>query len=385
MKKLFFLFLLLTSALIASAQKETSRVDTILTDGVKRTYIIYIPAIYNGSTAVPLLLNFHGLGSNASSQYQYSNFQPIADTANFIMVVPEGLLRFGTTGWNCFGDPDPGIDDIRFISHLIDTLKKHYNINLNRVYSTGFSNGGFMSHELACYMSNRIAAIGSVSGTMMQNHLDSWMPRHPTPVMHIHGTLDQVVLYTGQGGTLFSAHVDSVVMKWVRYNNCSRSYAYTALPDINTSDGCTAEHYVYPDGRGGSSVELYKITGGGHSWPGSPYGSAQGNTDRDFSASEVIWNFLSKYDKSMSIDEDDPARNHFSIYPNPATIVVTVATGNNQNEFHYLIYDIFGKEVSSGMLVGDKTEINISALSAGVYFLKTKESASKTYKIIKSN
>lgn len=366
------------------AQKGNTITDTILTDGIQRSFILYVPTVYNSSSPVPLLLNFHGLGSDANSQYMYTNFMPVADTANFIMACPQGLLRFGVNGWNCFGDVDPNIDDIRFVAHLIDTLRGRYNINVNKIYSTGFSNGGFMSYDLACFLSTRFAAIASVSGTMMANHLSECNPRHPIPVMHIHGTTDDVVGYNGVTGSLYTAHVDSIVKFWRGYNWCQSTPDYTTLPDINTADGCTAAHYVYTGGRGNTSVELYKITGGGHAWPGSPYNTSQGNTNRDFSATIAIWNFFRSHDKTMDIEENTPAPIVVTVYPNPAISKISLKTDEILTGKEFMICDIIGRELISGKVQDIQTDIDLSALNNGVYYVKIKSASAPVCKFIKN-
>ena len=165
MKDLFtsvFAFLLVQTAWSQTLLK------SIVHDGIQRDYRIYVPSIYDGSMEVPVVFNIHGYGSNAFQQEAYGDFRPIADTANFILVAPDGTLdNSGTAFWNAFGSPTETVDDVGFISALIDTLAEDYSINLNRVYSTGMSNGGFMSYKLACGLSSRIAAIASVTGAMI--------------------------------------------------------------------------------------------------------------------------------------------------------------------------------------------------------------------------
>ncbi|UOQ74047.1 hypothetical protein MUN79_09220 [Hymenobacter cellulosilyticus] len=122
------------------------------------------------------------------------------------------------------------------------------------------SNGGFMSYELACKLSNRVAAIGSVTGSIVRSRLGACTPQHPVPVIEIHGTADNTVPYNGN--ILFTP-IPAVVDYWVRFNGCSTTPVVTAVPNTNTTDGSTAERYVYSGGRNGSVVEHYKIIDGG--------------------------------------------------------------------------------------------------------------------------
>lgn len=140
--------------------------DSIVHDGLTREYILYVPANYTGTSAVPLLFNFHGYTSNANDQMWYGDFRPIADTAGFIIIHPQGTLDgTGTTHFNV-GWGGSTVDDVDFTSALIDSISAQYNINQDRVYSTGMSNGGFMSFKLACELSDRIAGIASVTGSI---------------------------------------------------------------------------------------------------------------------------------------------------------------------------------------------------------------------------
>jgi polyhydroxybutyrate depolymerase len=309
---LFFLFSLF---ILVRGNAQTTIEGSFLHGGISRTYRVYIPAIYNSAVPVPLLFNLHGYGSNNIEQEIYGDFRPIADTADFIIVHPNGTFDFlNNRFWNTFGAST--VDDIGFLSALIDTISSEFNIDQNRIYSTGMSNGGFMSYDLACGLSSRIAAIASVTGSMTTAHLDLCDAQHPTPVMEIHGTADGTVPYAGN--TLF-VNIDTLVNYWAQYNNCSLIPALTQVPDINTSDGCTAELYIYDGGDWGSKVELYKIIGGGHTWPGAPI--AVGATNMDFSASKEIWRFFNRYDLNGLITTginnyiaQVPA---FNIYPNP--------------------------------------------------------------------
>ncbi len=267
---LMFVFLLTISGL--TAQKTI--IDSILHKGLQRNFRVYVPKIYSASKATPLILNFHGYTSNAMQQEAYGDFRAIADTANIILVHPNGTGS--PQSWNNFGVPGTGVDDIGFVSVLLDTLLKRYNIDKSRVYSTGMSNGGFMSYDLACFLSNRIAAIASVTGSMASLHLNACKPSHPIPIMEIHGTSDNTVSYNGSTGVLA---IDSLVRYWAKFNKSTLTPVITQLPDINKNDGSTVEHQLFL-GNNCNSVELFKVIGGGHAWPGANYNV--GGTNYDF-------------------------------------------------------------------------------------------------------
>ena len=352
MKKLFLSFVLFSS-LYGSAQ--TTVIDSIMSGGIYRNYRLYIPAAYNGTTAYPLILNIHGYTSNAAAQQLYTVFEPIADTAHFLMVFPNATIYMGQPTWNSgFGMP---VNDVQFLSDLIDSLSASYNIDQNSVYSTGMSNGGYMSHTLACALSNKIAAIASVTGSMTPFQKSTCSPGRAVPVMQIHGTADGTVPYAGTSGSL---NIDTLVHYWVVNNNCGLTPVYNAVPDINTSDGATADHYVWNGGDHASTVELYKINGGGHTWPGSPY--VVGVTDEDFNASEKIWIFFRKYHLNQFVGIEDLGFNNlgFRIYPNPATNAVKIEGEDISN---VSVFDMNGKL----RMQTTKKEMDVSVLAKGIY------------------
>ena len=344
-------------------------------EGLNRTYRLYVPSGYNSQQAVPLLLNLHGYGSNNIEQEQYGDFRPIADTAVFLVVHPNGTLDFNNTmHWNTFGTSN--VNDVGFLSALIDTLAQHYNIDLSRVYSTGMSNGGFMSYSLSCALSQKIAAIASVTGTMTTANFMTCLPSRPIPMMHIHGTADATVPYNGNA---FFVPVVNIVDYWIDHNNCQTTAEFQQLPDINPNDGCTAERYVYPMGDAGTSVEHYKIIGGGHSWPGAPINI--NITNMDFSASEVIWQFLRKYDMTgLMSSSDEMESSAFQIGPNPSNGWVTL-TSTSVNPMKITVYDALGKIQSTYNTEDLSTKIQLK--SSGLNYIQvSSKSLTKTYKVV---
>ena len=259
--------------------------DSILINGTYRSFITYVPSIYQSSQPTPLIFNLHGRTSTALEQMWYGDFRDIADTANFIIVHPQGLLdNTGVTHWNL---GQSNIDDIGFLNSLYSHLVSNYNINLDQVYSTGMSNGGYMSYYLACNMNDKIAAIASVTGAMDSFTLLNCNPNHPTPVMEIHGTADFNVPFND---------IINGIEYWRDYNNCNLISDTTLMPDVNFGDVSTVKHIVYNNGDNGVTTELFKVLNGGHTWPGSNLST--GVTNYDINASIEIWKFFSRYDIS---------------------------------------------------------------------------------------
>lgn len=369
MKKQFLLILCIASSIIGQAQ--TTIVDSIFSGGIYRTYRLYVPTIYTGLTARPLIFNLHGYTSNALQQQQYSNFKPIADTANFLMVFPQGTKDGNNQPyWNA-GFSSTQVNDIAFLSALIDSLDLTYNINLNRVYSTGMSNGGFMSHTLACELSNRITAIASVTGGIFTTQYGTnCHPTRPVPVMQIHGTSDGTVPFAGNMSQGMMP-IDSVVKYWVTKNNCNPVATFSNVPNTSTSDGCTAEHYKFNGGNSGSTVELYKIIGGTHSWPGFPFGGV--GTNMDINASKEIWRFFNKYSLSSltGVNENAAVTKSLNVYPNPANSVLNFSLDKTSNSFLTIeITDVLGKVVLSE--ITKNTSVVLENINTGIYLITVK-------------
>jgi len=283
--------LLISLPLFTLAQQTIS--GSITHGGLQRDYTLYVPASYSSATAVPLVFNFHGLTGTSTIAMWHADFRLIADTANFIIVHPQGLLNSsGETHWNV-GQTGTSINDIDFVSVLLDSLSLDYNISQDRIYSTGMSNGGYMSYRLACELSDKIAAIAPVAGSYISYMLNSCNPIHPTPVLHIHGVADTMSIYYGKPGV---ESIPSIISYWVNHNQCDTQSIFIQVANINLTDSSTVEHYIWENGINGVEVEHFKIIDGGHTWPGSNFPNSNGITNFDINASVEIWRFFSKYD-----------------------------------------------------------------------------------------
>ncbi len=375
MKYITVLLLLLGFCFSSFAQQTINA--SITHDGIQRNYILYIPELYDGSSDVPLVLNFHGFGSNANQQMFYGDFRDIADTEGFLLVHPEGTTFIGNQFWNVgFPGLSSTVDDVGFTEALIDELATLYAIDLDRVYATGMSNGGFMSFLLACQLSEKIAAVASVTGSVTQDTFDDCNAQHPIPVLQIHGTDDGVVLYNGNN---LSIPIADVISYWVDYNNCETTPTITTLPDVDVSDGSTVEHSVYEDGDNGITTEHMKVIGGGHTWPGSVINTA--GTNQDIDASMEIWLFFSRYDINGPLSTDNIENNPVTIYPNPTQSKINLSL-NYAKEVHYKLFSPLGKQLMTGTITSSNQEIDISHLPSNIYFLKV---GNQFHKVLKSN
>lgn len=345
--------------------------DTITNGGLQRAYILYVPASYTPGTPAPLVFNFHGYTSTSDQQMWYGDFRSIADTAGFLVVHPMGTTDgSGQPHWNV-GWTTPTADDVDFTSALIDSIAASYDINQDRVYSTGMSNGGFMSFHLACNLSNRIAAIASVTGSIVPATLSACNPAHPTPILQIHGDADPTVPYSGGFG--WSEPIGSLLVDWAAINNITASPINDSLPDIDPSDGSTVVRTQYLDGDNCVDVVHYKVVGGEHTWPGSVIPLS--GTNYDIDASELIWQFFSQYDingkvgcvlSTGQIEKITP-----EIYPNPANSLLTINSQELANS-RYQILTLDGRLIDSGSVINSR--VDISSLETGIYLLKVGES-----------
>jgi polyhydroxybutyrate depolymerase len=367
MEKLKYLLLIITLPLFTRAQQTINY--SISVDAVQREFILYVPASYNGNTSVPLVFSFHGLGGNAQGQMEDHDFRPVADTAGFIVAHPLGapILGPGIRGWNFGNDSLP--DDVLFTSEMIDTIAIDFNIDLDRVYACGMSFGGFFSVFLAGQLSDRIASVASVAGTILNNVPDSMIaPTRPIAFLEIHGTDDNNVAYNGSQA---SASVQYVLDLFVDHNHCDISPSITSLPDINPNDGSTVEHYIYANGEDGTRVEHLKVNGGRHTWPGENTNAL--GVNRDINGCVEIWKFFSKFNMngstlSLLTTDSIDASQTIVVYPNPAQEYIIIGTKNIGNEF--TISNYLGQKFILPMSISnEKIQIDISSIPSGIYVI----------------
>ncbi len=250
-----------------------------------RRYVLYIPPGYDGAQRLPLLLSFHGFGSNAAEQAALTAFDAIADREGVVLAFPQGLGRAprwanGTSLFNPLDDPS----DVQFVAALLDQLLADLCIDSARVYATGFSAGGGMVYRLACEMAERIAAIGTMSGAFASIP-GGCQPARPVPVIALHGTADFIVPIGGAGDVL--PDTAQWAREWAQRNNCQSSAEVVG-------EGYT--RYEYGQCDEGAAVHYIVVEGLAHTWAGTPApnGSARlAPGPQLLSASEAMWAFFS--------------------------------------------------------------------------------------------
>jgi polyhydroxybutyrate depolymerase len=401
MRKLITTVLLLAAITFHSnAQQSTN--ENITIGGVTRNYRLFLPTGYvNATSPLPLLINIHGKTSSSSEHESYTNFKNLANTDNFVVVYPNSTVIQGITQWNV-NNAENSSQDVQFISELIDYMTANYNINANRVYVVGFSNGGLMTSRLACEISNKIAAIGTVEGGMNYNIYNECNPQHPMPYLNIHGTNDTPVPYYGNGTMV---PVEDVINYWKNYNSIAGNSVVSNIPNINLTDQSTAKRNVYNDALNRYRVTHIKIDGGGHSWAGSS--TIIDITNQDFSASEALWKFVKRYTLNnlmagiAPLDDDDRTQAEIlaqdkdlittsidvNASPNPFNNELNINSNDNLVIQTVKIHNLVGQiiDVENISASNETSKINTSDWESGVYFLSTTDALGKTttQKIIK--
>jgi polyhydroxybutyrate depolymerase len=269
--------------------KGNASTSAIISSGVRREYIVHVPAHYDGRTPLPLVISMHAAAMWPAAQERTTGWDAVADEKGFFVAYPAGADGRGPRTWSVDGSPAL-MRDVHFIADMIDTIASEYAIDTRRIYADGLSNGGGMAFVLSCTMHDRIAAVGLVASA--QTLRFSWCPdTRPVPVIAFHGTADPVTPYRG-GATWISAQpfpdITAWITIWSRRNRCNaRPLERMIAQDVMraTYTGCAAD------------VAFYSVVGGGHAWPGGQHLPEWfvGRTTDSINASRELWNFYSAH------------------------------------------------------------------------------------------
>jgi polyhydroxybutyrate depolymerase len=268
---------------------------TVSVDGQKRTYRFHVPQGYDPKKPTPVVLALHGAGMNGSMMVWFSGLNEKSEEAGFIVVYPSGTGIGPFCTWNAGNFGGKRADDVAFIDKLLDDLGALVNVDQKRVYACGMSNGGMMCYRLAAELSERIAAIAPVAGTVA---IDESRPTRPVPVIHFHGTEDNLVPFES-GKRKKSSHakfedVEGSIRTWVKLNGCEAEPKTDTLSEDGDETPVTRK--IYGGGKDGAEVVLIMIEGGGHTWPGQqPPVSFIGRSAKNISANDLMWKFLQKH------------------------------------------------------------------------------------------
>ena len=269
----------------------------------ERDYLLHLPEKMEPGRPVPLVIALHGLSMSGKSMEWLTGFSKVSDRHGFAVAYPNGLNRM----WRFWerhelGERvlnEPGfVDDVGFLEAMIDELIADGLVDGDRVYVTGHSNGAYMSNRVACSLSDRIAAIAPVAGTMVPA-LSGATPPRAMPVLYIHGTNDHIVGFDGIDGFTkkkSSLTAEELVDWWAEHNDCLAARDPEPLED-KADDQTRVIRCLHPACEEGAPVVFYRIEGAGHTWPGGALQPQRllGRTCDDINASEVIWEFFSQH------------------------------------------------------------------------------------------
>ena len=370
MKKITFLLLAFFISLPLFAQWQN---QTLNHASGLRSYRVYIPTNYNAVNPASLVLTLHGLGDNMTN-FSGIGFAQLAETNNIIVVCPQALSDpLAGTAWNSgagptYYQPNSSVDDVGFISALIDKVSLDYAVNPNKVFSCGFSMGGFMTEKLAIQLNTKIKAFASVAGTFGNGILPVAVgaPGRPVSIAHFHGTSDATIAYTGN---TYGNDAEVMINYWKTNNQSNAVGVHTVLPNT-AADGYTVDHYKYISPNNNSVIELFKVNGANHVWLGPT---------NDISYTTEIWNFFNAYiQTTLSTSEFENIENNLTVYPNPVKdeINFTLTDVAQDNLFDVTIYDLSGREIVSEkaqFVNGSYTmTIDNTNCNSGIYFVRLK-------------
>lgn len=376
MKRLTIVLTIALSAW-ATASGQTLVIDSILHNNLTRYYGYFLPTGYNSNQDYPLVFVLHGGSGTALGTVGFTLMHDVGDTANFITVYPQAYAPSGNGFSWAAGNGTPGdnmnIDDVDFFDKLIDSINTDLSIDLNRVYATGLSNGGFMCQRLACEKSDKITAVASLTSYIDIAQMQTCQPAREIPMMIINGTADPIIPYNGIPGATLST--DSVVAWWANLTGCNPTPTATNLPDSDTTDNSTVTLFEYIDCECDNQVRLYRVNGGGHTWPGveiPSYEIIAGETNEDIFASAEIWDFFKAHtllDCSTTGLETIVSSNPISIYPNPVGDILNIKN-NTPNVINLTLWDLMGRTILRIEIMDNSIKsINISGFESGLYLL----------------
>jgi polyhydroxybutyrate depolymerase len=238
---------------------------TVQVSGVARTYVLHVPAAYDGKNPVPLVVDFHGIGATGSSELASSPYPARLDPEGVIMAFPDGLKGPAGTGWNVGPCCVPDADDVGFARALVAQVATSACIDLDRVYAVGVLTGGGMAHVVACRAADVFAAAAPAAFDLLAENVNDCVPQRPITVISFRGNAESRVPYDGGPSSLVPGMpitflgAQATFAAWAKIDGCA------ATPSAEDANGCAS----YPGCQGGVEVILCTKQGG-HEDPGDP-------------------------------------------------------------------------------------------------------------------
>ncbi|HEY7470762.1 MAG TPA: PHB depolymerase family esterase [Gemmatimonadota bacterium] len=268
----------------------------VASSGGARSYSLHVPAGWNGTSPLPVLLVFHGFPPG--NLRAVTGFDAIADERGLAVVYPDAHDQEWAIGCTaCTGAARAGIDDVRFVEDLLDDLAEQMPVDSRRVWAAGFSMGAFMTHFLACEIPDRIAAFASVAATMIEEVVIGCEPVRKVPWLFVHGSDDPVLPADGSEGAFArTISIQTTTAIWADFDGCAEA-TVTDLPDQGDGERTRVRLHDWSACEAGIDVLWYEVVGGGHDWPGSPvdFPSQVGFETTDLDASRAIADFVAGF------------------------------------------------------------------------------------------
>lgn len=265
--------------------------------GGTRAYSLHVPAGWNGSSPLPVLLVFHGVPRG--NMRALTGFDAIGDERGFAVVYPESRDQDWAVGCTaCTNAARGGIDDVRFVEDLLDHLSTALPLDSQRVWAAGFSQGALMTHFLACEIPDRIAAFASVAATMIEQVVLGCEPVRKVPWVFVHGSEDPILPAAGEAGVFArTVSIQTTVAIWAEFDGCGETPLPTELPDAGDEERTRVRLHDWTGCEAGTDVLWYEILGGGHVWPGSPVEFAPefGFGSPDLATSRAVADFVTRF------------------------------------------------------------------------------------------
>jgi polyhydroxybutyrate depolymerase len=269
----------------------------VASSGGIRGYSLHVPAGWNGTSPLPVLLVFHGVPRG--NMRALTGFDAIGDERGFAVVYPQSRDQDWAVGCAaCTNAARGGIDDVRFVEDLLDDLSATLPVDSRRLWAAGFSQGALLGHFLACEIPDRIAAFASVAATMIEQVVLGCEPVRKVPWVFVHGSEDPVLPAAGEAGVFASTiSIQTTVAIWAEFDGCGDAPVPTELPDAGDGERTRVRLHEWAGCEGGTDVLWYEVLGGGHVWPGSPVDFAPefGFESPDLATSRAIADFVSAF------------------------------------------------------------------------------------------
>lgn len=290
--------------LACAGRPQRDEVAMIEHGGRSREYILSTPESYDGEAALPLVLYLHGGNGTAARSKESGGFEALAAREGIFVLYPQAVGR----AWNVgFGDIEEreaareaaSVDDVGFIIALLDHVSAQVRVDPARIYVVGVSRGAMMTHRLLCERADRFAGAAPIIGGVPEPIWAGCEPARPVPLTVMQGTADPLVPYEGGDVTVFGSTggpviaTEEAVARWREINGCDPAAPPAErVIDADPDDGITTRVLVWSRGCEAAPVELVRVEGGGHTWPGGAQYLPRrmiGAASRDLDAAEQLW------------------------------------------------------------------------------------------------